>query len=283
MSTALIHTIADVRDAIQKARRSGATVGFVPTMGALHAGHGVLMQEARRQSGVVVVSVFVNPLQFDRADDYERYPRTLETDLEFCRAQGVDLLFAPSGAEMYATPQLTFVETPGLSGSLCGQFRPGHFRGVATVVNKLFNIVQPDTAYFGEKDAQQLAVIKRMVSDLNMPVAIEAVPTVREADGLAMSSRNRRLSPEERRDAPVLYQALLAASSAIRQGVSEADAVKAAALAVLHGVPRLRVEYLEVVDDAIQQPVERIEGPVRVSLAAWLGETRLIDNVFAIP
>ncbi len=278
----LVHTIADLRHAVGEARRGGAKIGFVPTMGALHEGHGALIRQARIECGFVVVSVFVNPIQFDRQDDYERYPRTLATDAEFCRANGAAVVFAPSADEMYGVPQLTFVEVSGLSDSLCGEFRPGHFRGVATVVNKLFNIVQPDSAYFGEKDAQQLAVIRRMVDDLNMPVGVVPVATVREADGLAMSSRNRRLSPEERRAAPALYQALLAARSAIQRGGTEPAAVKDAALAVLLGFPQLRVEYLEIVDDATQQPVERIDGPVRVSLAAWLGQTRLIDNIFAV-
>ncbi len=278
----LVHTIADLRHAVGEARRGGAKIGFVPTMGALHEGHGALIRQARIECGFVVVSVFVNPIQFDRQDDYERYPRTLATDAEFCRANGANVVFAPSADEMYGVPQLTFVEVSGLSDSLCGEFRPGHFRGVATVVNKLFNIVQPDSAYFGEKDAQQLAVIRRMVDDLNMPVGVVPVATVRDADGLAMSSRNRRLSPEERRVAPALYQALLAARSAIQRGGTEPAAVKDAALAVLLGFPQLRVEYLEIVDDATQQPVERIDGPVRVSLAAWLGQTRLIDNIFAV-
>ncbi len=283
MTTALVHTIADIRRAVAKARREGLAIGFVPTMGALHEGHGALIQQARNESGFVVVSVFVNPIQFDRQDDYDRYPRTLATDVDFCQAHGADLVFAPSTEEMYATPQLTFVEVSTVSDFLCGQFRPGHFRGVATVVNKLFNIVQPDTAFFGEKDAQQLAVIRKMAVDLNMPVTIVPVATVREPDGLAMSSRNRRLSPEERRDAPVIYQALLEARAAIRQGCSEARAVKDASLAVLRTAPQLRVEYLEIVDDATQQPVEQISGPVRVAIAAWLGQTRLIDNVSAEP
>lgn len=278
----LIHSITGIRHTVAEARRGGAQIGFVPTMGALHAGHGTLIRQARSACGFVVVSVFVNPIQFDRSDDYERYPRTLAADVDFCQAHGAAVVFAPSAGEMYGESQLTFVEVSGLSDSLCGAFRPGHFRGVATVVNKLFNIVQPDRAYFGEKDAQQLAVIRRIVADLNMPVGIESVATVREADGLAMSSRNRRLSPEERQDAPALYQALLAARAAIERGCTEVRVVKAAALAVLQAVPRVRVEYLEVVDDATQQPVEQIDGPVRVSLAAWLGPTRLIDNIFAV-
>jgi len=283
VTTALIHTIAGARSAVASARRAGSTIGFVPTMGALHAGHGALIRRAREESGFVLVSLFVNPIQFDHDDDFQRYPRTVPEDLEFCRAQGADAVFAPSAAEIYAAPQLTFVEVPELSGFLCGHFRPGHFRGVATVVCKLFNIVQPDTAYFGEKDAQQLAIVHRMVTDLNIPVAIVPVPTVREPDGLAMSSRNRRLTPEERRIAPMLYRALLEARSAIGRGCAGSGVAKEAAMAVLRAVPQFRVEYLEIVDPATQQPARRIESPVRVAAAAWLGQTRLIDNVSAEP
>lgn len=283
MTTALIHTIADTRRAVAEARRGGFTIGFVPTMGAIHAGHGALIRQAREESGFVVVSLFVNPIQFDRNDDYERYPRTLPEDLEFCRALDVDAIFAPSATEMYANPQLAFIEVSSLSERLCGEFRPGHFRGVATVVNKLFNIVQPDKAYFGEKDGQQLAIIQKMVADLNIPVTIVPVPTVREPDGLAMSSRNRRLSPEERRMAPVLYEALIEARSAIARGCAEAGAVREAALAVLRAVPQFRVEYLEIVEHATQQPVQHVCAPVRVAAAVWLGQTRLIDNVLAEP
>lgn len=283
MSTALFHTIAETRRAVAEARRNGLTIGLVPTMGALHAGHGTLIEQARRECGFVVVSVFVNPIQFDRNDDFEKYPRTLSEDLEICRALGADAVFSPSAAEMYPAPLRTYVEVTEVSDLLCGTFRPGHFRGVATVVTKLFNIVQPDRAYFGEKDGQQLAVIEKMVADLDMPLEIVPVPTVRETDGLAMSSRNRRLSPEERQVAPVIYQALVQAHSAIVEGCVQADAVKEKALAVLRSIPQFRVEYLEIVDPATQQPVQQISGPVRVATAVWLGQTRLIDNVLARP
>ncbi|HWQ54527.1 MAG TPA: pantoate--beta-alanine ligase [Bryobacteraceae bacterium] len=279
MSAALIHTIPEMRRAVAEARREGRTVGLVPTMGALHEGHGELIRRARAASGFVVVSVFVNPIQFDRGDDYERYPRTLPTDLEFCSALGADAVFSPSGEEMYPTPQLAFVEVEKVSEGLCGAFRPGHFRGVATVVTKLFQIVQPDCAWFGEKDAQQLAVIRRMTADLNIPVEIAGVPIVREPDGLAMSSRNRRLSPEERAAAPALYAALREAEAAVRRGCTDPDAVRNLALAVLARNPHVRLEYLEVVDEGTFQPVREISGPVRIAAAAWLGGTRLIDNV----
>jgi pantoate--beta-alanine ligase len=228
----------------------------------------------------VVVSIFVNPIQFDRREDYEAYLVYLPRDVEYCGSLGADLVFAPPAEEMYPAPQHTFVEVTGLTGHLCGRFRPGHFRGVATVVSKLFHIVAPDRAFFGEKDAQQLAVIQKMVADLDMAVEIVPVPTVRECDGLALSSRNRRLSPEERRVAPALFQALEAARARIAGGCTSAPEVLETALSVLRAHPQFRVEYLEVVDPATMAPVERIAGPVRIAAAAWLGATRLIDNVY---
>jgi len=251
-------------------------------MGALHAGHGALIDRARAECGFVAVSVFVNPTQFDRKDDYDRYPRTIEADLDFCGARGVDVVFAPEPVEMYPEPQRTYIEVAEVSERLCGEFRPGHFRGVATVVAKLFNIVAPDVAYFGEKDAQQLAVIQTMVRDLNMTVEIRPVPTVREADGLALSSRNQRLSAEERRVAPVLYKGLQAAAERVRAGGNSAEA-RCAALDLIAREPLVRVEYLEVVDPRSMLPVERPAGPVRIAVAAWLGTTRLIDNVYCEP
>lgn len=283
MSLELVHTIAETRARVAEARRQGRTIEFVPTMGALHEGHGSLMDLARRPHGFLVVSIFVNPIQFDRADDYERYPRTLDADVEFCRARGVDLVFAPSIEEMYPQPQRAFVEVQGLTEHLCGRFRPGHFRGVTTVVAKLFGIVQPDRAYFGEKDAQQLAVVRRMVQDLNMPVEIVACPTVREADGLAMSSRNRRLSPEERRAAPAIYRALQVAAAQVAAGQRDPAEVRRAALAVLENEPLLRTEYFEIVDPEEIQPVARIEREVLIACAVWAGTTRLIDSVRARP
>jgi pantoate--beta-alanine ligase len=279
VSSAAIHTIAEMRSAVAGARRAGRAVGLVPTMGALHEGHAELIRRARAGAGFLVVSVFVNPIQFDRRDDYERYPQTLAEDLDTCRALGVDAVFAPSAEEMYPQPQLAFVEVAALPDRLCGAFRPGHFRGVATVVAKLFHIVQPDKAWFGEKDAQQLAVIRRMAADLDMPVEIVGVPTVRETDGLAMSSRNRRLSPEERAAAPALYRALREAEAAIRRGCAGADAARSVALAVLAPHAQIRLEYLEIVDEWTFQPVQRIAGPVRIAAAVWLGQTRLIDNL----
>jgi pantoate--beta-alanine ligase len=248
-------------------------------MGALHAGHAKLIETARRETDCVVASIFVNPIQFDRNDDYDRYPRDLSSDVEFCTRAGVDLIFAPSSDEMYPQPQRAFVAVEEVSDNLCGKFRPGHFRGVATVVLKLLNIVQPSKAYFGEKDAQQLVVIRRIVKDLNVPVTIVEVPTVREADGLALSSRNQHLNAEERRIAPVLNQVLREAEKMICNGERRAAEIKGVALGMLHRYPEIRVEYLEIVDPDNMQPVEHIIGSVRVMTAVWIGKTRLIDNV----
>ncbi|HEX8985958.1 MAG TPA: pantoate--beta-alanine ligase [Bryobacteraceae bacterium] len=283
MSAQLVHTVQGVRDALARSRREGKLIGLVPTMGALHAGHGRLIETARRECATVVVSVFVNPIQFNNAGDYERYPRTLETDLRFAGRLGAELVFAPEDAEMYPLPQRTHVDVDALTEHLCGKFRPGHFRGVATVVAKLFNIVQPDRAYFGEKDAQQLAVIRRMALDLNMPVEILAVPTVREPDGLALSSRNRLLSAAERAAAPALHQSLSVAAAAIAAGETDPSRVREKALAVLAQRPEFHTEYFEIVDSGEVQPVAEIRGPVLVAAAAWLGSTRLIDNVTATP
>lgn len=283
MTPQLLESIAQLRDSLVEARREGTRIGLVPTMGALHAGHASLIEHARRDCGRVVVSIFVNPLQFDRKEDLDRYPRTLRTDLDICAAHGVDVVFAPTAAAMYPAEPSCVVEVGRITDHLCGRFRPGHFRGVATVVMKLFQIVQPDVAYFGEKDAQQLAVIRHLVRDLNVPLRIEGVPTVRETDGLALSSRNQRLSPEERSLARYLYQALGEAATRISKGIRDAEEVKRAAGARIPKDDRLRLEYLEVVDPDNLQPVERIDGPVLVAGALWVGSTRLIDNVLWSP
>ena len=279
MNTRLVDTIPAVRAWTTAQRQAGRRVAFVPTMGALHQGHARLIERAREESGALVVSIFVNPLQFDRKDDLERYPRTLEADLRTCEELGVDLVFAPSAKEMYPSPPMCTVEVKRITDRLCGAFRPGHFAGVATVVTKLFEIVQPHAAYFGEKDAQQLAVIRRLVLDLNMPIDIVGVPTVREVDGLALSSRNSRLSPPERKRATALYQALRGAERAIAAGEKDARAVERLAAETIPQDESLRLEYLEVVDPLELQPVQRIEGPVLVAGALWVGTTRLIDNL----
>jgi pantoate--beta-alanine ligase len=252
-------------------------------MGALHAGHTRLIERARADCDTVVVSIFVNPLQFDRKDDLERYPRPLGADLELCGRFGVDVVFAPGEPEMYPVPLSCTVDVGRVADHLCGRFRPGHFRGVATVVLKLFEIVRPDRAYFGEKDAQQLAVIRHMVRDFNLPLIVEGVATVREPDGLALSSRNQRLNRAERELATSLIGALSEACRLIEIGDRDAERVRAAAAAQIPADPRLRLEYLEVVDPDEMQPVSRIEGPVLVAGALWVGSTRLIDNVTGFP
>lgn len=278
MALTPVETIAAVRNRLVGTRGSGMRVGLVPTMGALHEGHRALTIRARHECDLVVVSIFVNPLQFDREDDLARYPRTLAADLEACAADGVDIVFAPSAAEMYPTPPRSIVEVSQLTEHLCGRHRPGHFRGVATVVTKLLQIVQPDRAYFGEKDAQQLAVVRRVVADLNIPVEIVGVPIVREADGLALSSRNALLTSEERAIAISLYAALREAQMQIQKGVRETALIKEAARSRIPDDPRLRLEYLDVVNPDTIQPVELIAGEVLVAGALWVGSTRLIDN-----
>jgi pantoate--beta-alanine ligase len=283
MRAQVIHSIPELRRTLAGIRGRGQSIALVPTMGSLHAGHGRLMEIAAAESDCVVVTVFVNPIQFDRSDDFDRYPRTLPTDAAFCSARGVDFVFAPSVEEMYPRPQRTFVEVTRITDHLCGQFRPGHFRGVATVVLKLLNIVQPDRAYFGEKDAQQLAVIRRLVDDLNVPVAIVGVPTVREADGLALSSRNQHLNAEERRVATVLYGALQEAETLIAASEKRSETIKKEIMPLFQQHPQVRLEYFEIIDPDEMQPVDEITGPVRAAAAIWVGDTRLIDNVLCKP
>lgn len=278
----VLDTIAATRAAVSQ-RRSKGTVGFVPTMGALHAGHASLIQHARRECDTVVVSIFVNPLQFDRPDDLERYPRSLDTDLELCRAHGVDLVFAPTVSEMYPRPMEMGVDVGRLADHLCGKYRSGHFKGVATVVLKLLGVVQADTAYFGEKDAQQLAVVRRLVADFNVPVRIVGVPTVREPDGLALSSRNLRLDAGERALASCLYAALMRVGASIEEGATNAAAIARDAATLIPADDRLRLEYLELVDPEDFQPVTTVTGPVVAAGALWVGRTRLIDNVRCTP
>jgi len=282
MKAEVVATIADTRIRIRDARRKGQRIGLVPTMGALHAGHAALIRLARAESEFVAVSIFVNPTQFDRKDDYERYARTFPEDLALCSALGTDLIFAPEANEMYPASPDTTVTVARVSEGLCGQFRPGHFQGVATVVAKLFHILQPDAAYFGEKDAQQLAVIRRMAADLNIPVEIIGVPTVREPDGLALSSRNVRLNREERAAAPVLYRSLLAAQRLVEGGCDSPEQIRETALAVLAEEPAVRMEYFEIVKPDDMTSVTQVTAPVRIAIAAWLGSTRLIDNVLAV-
>ena len=277
----VVETAAEVRRRLEPARRSGEMIGLVPTMGALHAGHAALIEQAVRECQWIVVSLFVNPMQFNRDEDYQTYPRDRAADLAFCGSLAVNFVFAPTAEEMYRQPQHASVEVEGLTEHLCGPHRPGHFRGVTTVVSKLLNIVQPGRAYFGQKDGQQLAVIRRMVDELHMPLTIVGVPTVREHDGLALSSRNRLLDTQGRRAAAALYRGLQVAERMVAEGETCPGEVVKQALAVIDAEPLARVEYLEVVDAEALQPVIEIEGPVMIAGAIWVGNTRLIDNVTA--
>jgi len=279
VSVTLLKSISETRARVIAARERGLSIGLVPTMGALHEGHGALIRKAHEENGYVVVTIFVNPIQFDRPEDLEKYPRDLDADLAFCESLGAHAVFAPDATEMYPTQLLASVAVAGISTRLEGEFRPGHFRGVSTVVAKLFNIVLADRAYFGEKDAQQLAVIQKMVADLDFPISIVPVATVREPDGLAMSSRNRRLTPEQRLIAPLLYQALCEAERLTQTSSYSASEVRDIAIKILTQNPVIRIEYLEVVDPATFQPVDTFSRGVIVAAAVWLGQVRLIDNV----
>jgi len=265
------------------AHRAGRRIALVPTMGALHAGHVALVAEARRRADVVVVSIFVNPMQFNRRDDFERYPRTLDEDAAQCAAAGADVVYAPSPAAMYPEGFASHVEVARLTEPLCGAARPGHFRGVTTVVTKLFLAVRPDVAVFGEKDFQQLAVIRRMTADLDFGIEIVGMPTIREADGLAMSSRNRLLSSVEREAARCVPRALDAATTAVARGETRAAAIVAAATSVLAAEPAARLEYAETRDPETLVEVEAVTAPTLLALAVWVGSVRLIDNRVLVP
>ncbi len=274
----LVKSISEVREKLNLVRSERKRIGFVPTMGYFHEGHLALMRKAKSECDFVVVSIFVNPTQFGPKEDYHRYPRDLKRDSEIAEECGVDLIFAPSVEEMYPEEQLTWVEMDEITDVLCGKFRLGHFRGVATVVAKLFNIVQPNVAYFGEKDYQQLQVVKKMVKDLNFPVEIVGVPTVRENDGLALSSRNTYLSDEERRNALLLSKSLKKAQELYEKGERKVSTIREEMLEVLN-TSQVKLEYLEIRDARSLKPLEKIEGEALVALAAYVGETRLIDNV----
>jgi pantoate--beta-alanine ligase len=279
MKPAVAATTDAVRQAVAAARRRGQTVGLVPTMGALHEGHASLIRAARAETDFVVVSIFVNPTQFGPNEDLARYPRPLEQDLELCGREGADLAFVPEVAAIYPPGFRTYVEVHGLQDVLEGASRPGHFRGVCTVVLKLIHIVRPDVAYFGQKDAQQARIIRQMVRDLDVPLRLRICPTVREADGLALSSRNRYLSPEERGRALALAQALFDARQRVERGERDAAAVQRAARQRIEAVPGVVVDYVAVVDADSFEPVERIRGNVLIAAAVRIGSTRLIDNV----
>jgi pantoate--beta-alanine ligase len=277
--TPIVTTINAVRDAVSSARRVGKTIGFVPTMGALHEGHAALVRAARETSGFAVVSIFVNPTQFGPNEDFARYPRTLEADQKVCSDAGADLIFAPSVEEMYPERSVTFVEVKELDTVLCGASRPGHFRGVGTVVLKLFNIVGPDAAHFGAKDFQQVRIISQMVRDLNVPVEVRIEPTVREADGLALSSRNRYLSASERAAAPRLHRALQTVRERALAGEIDVARLESALGAELEAIAGARVDYARIVDADTLRPLGRLDRPAVAAVAVYLGTTRLIDNV----
>jgi pantoate--beta-alanine ligase len=270
--------INETRAASHIARQAGQRVGLVPTMGALHEGHLSLVRAARTQSDFVIVSIFVNPLQFGPKEDLSNYPRTFERDRALLEKEGVDLIFAPSDAEMYPRGAVTYVNVEGLSERLDGLSRPGHFRGVTTVVSKLFHIAEPDKAFFGQKDAAQVAIIKRMVRDLDMAVEIVVCPIVREPDGLAMSSRNAYLDPYQRKQALVLSRALNRVQELFEGGEREARLLIAAGEEVFRGEPAVRLDYVSVVDRDSLEPLEQAESGALLAVAAYVGATRLIDN-----
>jgi pantoate--beta-alanine ligase len=271
-------TVAGMKAAAAELRARGRSIGLVPTMGYLHEGHLSLVRECRKRADVTVVSIFVNPLQFGPQEDFRRYPRDPERDASLLEKEGVDILFLPADGDMYPEGYRTSVEVAGLQDKLCGRLRPGHFKGVATVVLKLFNIVRPDYAFFGQKDAQQVVVLRRMAKDLNMDVEIRALPIIREPDGLAMSSRNTYLSAEERRAALVLSRSLEEARRTFEKGERAASLIRQRLLRAIASEPLAKMDYAEVVDPSSLEPVERIEGRALVALAVSIGKTRLIDN-----
>ena len=274
----IVNTVAEVRAQVKEWRKQGLTVGLVPTMGYLHEGHKSLIDRAVADNDRVVVSVFVNPMQFGPSEDLESYPRDMDRDAALCEDAGASLIFHPEPSEMYHDDFSSFVDMSTLTGGLCGKTRPIHFRGVCTVVSKLFNIVTPDRAYFGQKDAQQLAIIRRMVRDLNMDIEIVGCPIVREEDGLAKSSRNTYLNEEERKAALILSKAVFLGKKMVEDGETSAAAVKEAMIKKIESEPMAKIDYVEAVDGLSMQPVEEIKAPVLVAMAVYIGKTRLIDN-----
>lgn len=274
----IVSTIKEVRENVENWRREGKTIGLVPTMGYLHEGHGSLIQKARENNDKVVVSIFVNPMQFGPTEDLESYPRDLDKDSAFCESLGADLIFHPEPEEMYHDNFSSYVDMNVLTEELCGLSRPVHFRGVCTVVNKLFNIVQPDRAYFGQKDAQQLAIIKHMVEDLNMNLEVIGCPIVREEDGLAKSSRNTYLSAEERKAALILSKTIFMGQKMVEEGETDAVKLVEAMKKNIETEPLARIDYVKAVDGLTMQQVTEIKAPVLVAMAVYIGKTRLIDN-----
>jgi pantoate--beta-alanine ligase len=275
----IYNSIDEMRSASRAARQSGRRLGLVPTMGALHEGHLSLVRAARSSADIVAASIFVNPTQFGPNEDLAKYPRSFERDRDLLQSEGVELLFAPSVEEMYPAGAVTWVTVEELSNKLDGRSRPGHFRGVTTVVSKLFHIVEPDVAFFGQKDAAQVAIIRRMVRDLNLPVHITVCPIVREPDGLAMSSRNAYLDPEQRKEALVLQRSLLVVQQLIEQGQSSASNLIVAGRQEFAHKPSVRLDYFEIVNPDTLDPIQAIEDRALIAVAAYVGSTRLIDNL----
>lgn len=274
----VVTTVKEVKKIVRKWKKKGKSIGLVPTMGYLHEGHGSLITAARKKNDKVVVSIFVNPIQFGPSEDLASYPRDLARDTKFCESLGADLIFHPDPEEMYHENFSTFVDMSVLTEELCGLSRPGHFRGVCTVVSKLFHIVEPDRAYFGQKDAQQLAVIRHMTEDLNMNVKIVGCPIVREEDGLAKSSRNTYLSPEERKAALILSQTIFMGEKMVKEGERDAGKLIEAMKAKIETEPLARIDYVKAVNGLTMQPVDELKKPVLVAMAVYIGKTRLIDN-----
>jgi len=275
----IIETIGQMKRIIRNLQQEGKKIGFVPTMGYLHEGHLSLVRACRRENDIAVVSIFVNPIQFGPQEDFDRYPRDLSRDQALLEKEKVDYLFYPSAQEMYPAGYRTYVEVTGLQDVLCGRSRPGHFRGVATVVLKLFNIVRPDVAYFGQKDAQQAVIIRRLVRDLNLDVEIRVMPIVRDGDGLALSSRNTYLSAEERKASLAIPRSLEVARRLMEEGERDASVIKARIEEIIKAEPLLRIDYIEIVDPEELQPIEKITDEALIALAVYCGETRLIDNL----
>ncbi|WP_047985630.1 pantoate--beta-alanine ligase [Ornithinibacillus californiensis] len=276
----MVTTIKQVKEQVNQWKNEGETIGFVPTMGYLHEGHGSLITAAREHNTKVVVSIFINPLQFGPNEDLDSYPHDIERDRHFCEELGADLIFHPTPEEMYPQDFFTYVDMSVLTEELCGINRPGHFRGVCTVVNKLFNIVQPNRAYFGKKDAQQLAIIKQMVNDLSMNVEVVGCPIVREEDGLAKSSRNTYLSSEERKAAQIISKAIFTGEELVKSGETNVGKVISTMKATLENEPMAKIEYVKVVDGLTLAPITTIKAPTLVPVAVYIGKTRLIDNFF---
>ncbi|WP_457641070.1 pantoate--beta-alanine ligase [Persephonella sp.] len=276
----LVRNVSEMKSIVKGLKKEGMTIGFVPTMGYLHEGHISLIKCSKKENDITVVSIFVNPIQFGKNEDLDKYPRDLDRDLKICKKEGVDYVFHPSYEEMYPEGYSTYVITEGLTDKLCGAFRPGHFKGVTTVVTKLFNIIQPDKAYFGKKDYQQYKVIERMVKDLNMDVQIIGCPIIREKDGLAMSSRNNYLSPEERKSALSLSKALFRAKELFEKGETDVEKLKGEMRKIILSQPEVKeIQYIEIIHPETLESKKVAEKGDIIALAVFVGDTRLIDNI----